>query len=447
MSISNKIAWLECQLLYPHHFEQQERYLEYIIEQRSSAARAFTHGFSQLKINHGQLHEKQFSLLQIKGIMPDGCIFDNLINANMPPPLEIPGNIKNQLIYLALPTYQPGQTFLNTEPDSRQQSGRYILEHVDTVMYSAEQYSSEKIETARLQPRFLLESEELGGFTYLPVARILEVTTEGAIRLDKNFIAPVIDIAASNTLIHYLDNINGLLEQRSNALSDRFQTDTSSSGSSSISDFMLLQIMNRYKPRLEHFKSIANQTHPESLYLELLGLMGELATFTTATKKPSPVPKYIHENLFVCYQPLIQQINLHLSAVLEQTAISLPVDKRDYGIYVSPIADRSILEDTRLILAIKSDMPTADLKLHIPDHLKIGSVETIRDLVTNQLTGITVDALPIAPREITYTAGYVYFELSKGGDQWASLRRSAGFAFHLAGELNELSIEFWAIRS
>lgn len=445
MSLTNKIAWLESQYLYPHHFQQQERYFEHILEQRSKAIKAFVYGFTSLEINRAQLNERKFSLLNVKGIMPDGCTFDNLLNANQPTPLEIPTTVKNQHIYLALPTYQPGFQFLTTD-NGNQQIGRYKLEEADVYDYSST-HSTERIEVARLQLRFLLESEELGGFTYLPIAKIIEVTPEGAIILDKNFIPPVINVKADPTLSYYLENIIGLLEQRGNALSARFQSSKNNGGSSAVADFMLLQLINRYEPRLQHLHHIASKTHPEFLYFELLGLMGELATFTTLEKRPLPIPTFTHDDLYHCFQPLIQNINLHLSSVLEQTAISLPVEKRQYGIYVSPITDRSLLESTRLILAIKAKMPTNELKTYLPDHLKIGSVDTIRDLVNNQLTGVTITSLAIAPREITYHAGFVYFELDSNSDHWKNLMKSAGFAFHIAGELPELDVEFWAIRS
>jgi type VI secretion system protein ImpJ len=132
--------------------------------------------------------------------------------------------------------------------------------------------------------------------------------------------------------------------------------------------------------------------------------------------------------------------------VLEQTAISLPVEKRQYGIFVSPINDRSLLSSASFVLAIKAKVPTNDLRGYLPDHIKVGSVDTIRDLVNNQLTGIGLTPLPMAPREINYQAGFVYFELNTDSEIWQNLTKSAGFAFHIAGELPELAVEFWAVR-
>ena len=59
----------------------------------------------------------------------------------------------------------------------------------------------------------------------------------------------------------------------------------------------------------------------------------------------------------------------------------------------------------------------------------------------------TLQPMAVAPRQIPYHAGFVYFELDKSNELWRSLKTSGGVAFHQAGEFPGLSMEFWAIRS
>jgi type VI secretion system protein ImpJ len=54
--------------------------------------------------------------------------------------------------------------------------------------------------------------------------------------------------------------------------------------------------------------------------------------------------------------------------------------------------------------------------------------------------------MPVAPRQIPFHAGFVYFELDQSNELWAQLQNSGGIALHLAGEFPGLSLEFWAIR-
>ena len=57
-------------------------------------------------------------------------------------------------------------------------------------------------------------------------------------------------------------------------------------------------------------------------------------------------------------------------------------------------------------------------------------------------------ALPVAPRQIPYHAGYTYFELdTRNNDLWRQLDQSGGLAMHIAGEFPGLELAFWAIRT
>jgi type VI secretion system protein ImpJ len=54
--------------------------------------------------------------------------------------------------------------------------------------------------------------------------------------------------------------------------------------------------------------------------------------------------------------------------------------------------------------------------------------------------------LPVAPREIPFHAGTIYFELDRANPLWNDLKTSGGFAFHIGGDFPGLAMEFWAIR-
>jgi type VI secretion system protein ImpJ len=54
--------------------------------------------------------------------------------------------------------------------------------------------------------------------------------------------------------------------------------------------------------------------------------------------------------------------------------------------------------------------------------------------------------VPVAPRQIPYHAGYVYFELDQSHELWGQLKTSGGIALHVSGEFPGLIMELWAIR-
>jgi type VI secretion system protein ImpJ len=99
------------------------------------------------------------------------------------------------------------------------------------------------------------------------------------------------------------------------------------------------------------------------------------------------------------------------------------------------------------VLAVNAQIPSEALRLRFPAQVKIGPAERIRDLVNLQLPGVAVKAMPVAPRQIPYHAGFSYFELeTRGSELWRQLERSAGLAMHVSGDFPGLELEFWAIR-
>jgi type VI secretion system protein ImpJ len=67
--------------------------------------------------------------------------------------------------------------------------------------------------------------------------------------------------------------------------------------------------------------------------------------------------------------------------------------------------------------------------------------------VNLQLPGIALHAIPVAPRQIPYHAGFVYFELDQANELWGQLKASGGIGLHVGGEFPGLKLEFWAIRA
>ena len=100
-----------------------------------------------------------------------------------------------------------------------------------------------------------------------------------------------------------------------------------------------------------------------------------------------------------------------------------------------------------VVLAARADVPAEDLRRRFPQQLKIGPSEKIGDLVRLALPGVGVHAVPVAPRQIPYHAGFAYFELDQNDDLWKQLKNSGGIALHVGGEFPGLAMEFWAIRS
>ena len=101
---------------------------------------------------------------------------------------------------------------------------------------------------------------------------------------------------------------------------------------------------------------------------------------------------------------------------------------------------------SNFVLAVNAQMPSDQLRQRFPAQSKLGPVDRIRDLVNLQLPGIGLRALPTAPRQLPFHAGFHSFELDRGGDLWKQFERSGSLALHVAGDFPGLELELWAIR-
>jgi type VI secretion system protein ImpJ len=212
-----------------------------------------------------------------------------------------------------------------------------------------------------------------------------------------------------------------------------------------VSDFLLLQSVNRAQKLLSHWAD-AGAVHPADLYAALVQMSGDFATFVEATRRPANYPPYRHADLQRSFAPVIADLRRALSAVIEQTATPIPLQERRHGVRVGAIVDRTILRSASFVLAVQADVPTETLRRLFPSQVKIGAVEQIRELVNVALPGIAIRPLPVAPRQLPFYAGATYFELDRNSPHWQHMQTSGGFALHVSGDFPNLNIELWAIR-
>ncbi len=121
-------------------------------------------------------------------------------------------------------------------------------------------------------------------------------------------------------------------------------------------------------------------------------MAGEFATFLE-TRRPNTYPAYRHDDLQRSFAPVVADLRRALSAVLEQTAIPIPLREARHGVRVGPITDRSILRASNFVMTVQCDMPAETLRRLFPTQVKIGAVEHIRELVNVALPGIAVRPL------------------------------------------------------
>jgi len=443
MSLDSKVVWSEGMFLNPQHFQQQERYFERYVNGKCSAFGAYGWGLHEYAIDLELLKLGKVSISRARGVFPDGTPFSFPDLDDSPPVLEVAENTHNTVVYLAVPVKRPGAVDVLPEKDS-QGLARYYSAEQDIRDVTSENGDNTSIHVGKLRFRLLLETDDLSGYACIGILRISESREDKNVLLDDQYIPTCLDCDVSGKLSGFLTELIGLVHHRGESIAGRL-ADTQRGGTAEIADYMMLQLLNRLEPMATHL-SQKQSLHPMELYTEVVQMVGELSTFATKNKRPPVFPAYLHDNLQESFVPVMSAMRQCLSMVYEQTAVSLSLVEKKYGIRVAQIPDPSYIGSAMFVLAVRADVPENTLRTHLPGQIKIGPVERIRQLVNAAMPGIPIKPLPVAPRQLPYHSGFTYFELERHSDFWKELKHSGGFAVHVGGDFPGIEIEFWAIR-
>ena len=443
MSAYNKIIWSEGLFLRPQHFQQQSRFIERFLETRCQALRSHSWGCVTLEVERDLLAIGKFGLRRASGVFPDGTPFRMPDDEPLPPPLDIDANVREEIVYLTVPVRQPSS--LEVDRAAAQDNVvRHSIREFEIRDTTADGGGTALLEVAPLRTRLMLAHEPLEGHSRIPIARIIERRADQRVALDEAFIPTVLDARSATVLATFMAELQGRLHQRGETLAGQV-SGTGRGGAAEIADFLMLQAINRAEPLATHFLS-GGLVHPEDFYRFCVCLAGELSTFTSTSKRPVSLPAYVHEQLRESFEPVMEALRRAFDTLLVPLATRIPIETKQYGFSVAAVPDRTLFKSAVFVLGVRADIGAEEVRKRIPAQLKIAPAEKIREHAKLGLSGITLQPVPVAPRQIPYHAGFVYFELDQASELWTQLSSSGSIGMHLAGEFLGLTMELWAIR-
>ena len=75
MSWRSAVVWSQGMFLQPHHFQQEARFVEHLVDTRVRAAEPYAWGFAELVIDEAQLALGRMALARASGVLTDGTPF------------------------------------------------------------------------------------------------------------------------------------------------------------------------------------------------------------------------------------------------------------------------------------------------------------------------------------------------------------------------------------
>lgn len=443
MSMRSKVLWSEGLFLQAQHFQQQDRFFLGQLREFAANCLPYAWGFTELEFDAELLRQGKLSIKKASGVFPDGTLFSIPEVDSLPGTLDVgPLEVGVTELTLCIPLQRHGASEVADESEPGLRYLRSLASYRDSTSDKGQEAD---IEIAQLNCQFRRGSEDLSGYSMLPIARLGRSSQDAPAEMDTDFVPPLLNIRASAYMAAKLEEILGLIQYRAESLSGRLRNNERGS-SAAIQDFMCLQLLNRVEPLFAHVAR-ANFLHPYNLYLYLIQFLGEFASFTESRLLPPEMPRYQQAALTSTFQQLFAISREYLSTVQEQTAVMMDLTERKYGIHVAPINDRSQLDSCIFVLSVKGKVDRTQLRKSLPSLIRIAPVEKIRDIISARTSGIPVSPMTSDPRQLPYSSEATYFELDQSGELWALMKKSGGFAIHVDMDIPELQMELWVIRT
>jgi type VI secretion system protein ImpJ len=384
--------------------------------------------------------------------MPDGLVFD-IPEGDHPP---APRNVQD---YFAATADKLG-VFLVT-PVERQDGGNIILQQAEsrretryrteTVHLSDENTGSDlrAVEVARpgFQIRFMGES--LLEYTTIQLAEVVR-NPNGTFQLNDRFVPPCLRLEASERLMALGRRLLELLVGKSASLVDRSRAAAQQREVSpgDVTALGLLSTVNAYLPVLRH-QVTHGLSHPEALYLSLVGLAGQLTAYVPESGvHPRDFPAYDHAAPTTCFNRLGELLVQMLGgARVQANYVELPMRMERQNLYRAAI-DEALLESAQFFLIARSDALAEDqLIRELPRMLRIASPDTIEAVLRSYTRALTIEHTHRLPSALPVDAQANYFQLQKRGPFWEAICDSKALALFLPSEFSGVDLKLVAVQS
>jgi len=436
------VLWTKGVLLSPQHLQAQDRHHEETLAFQVGALSFCPWGFVRLAFDHEALAGGTLVLTAVAGRFPDGLLFDAPQGGTTPAPKPLAEAFgpdqRTLLAYLAVPEYRPGAR--NIARTSDRTAARWLADE-QLVRDETTGLSERPIQVAPPGLRLLLEGEAIEGYTTLPVAR-LQRAASGAISFDHTFIPPLLDLAASDTLMSLARRLTERLAAKSASLAGSRRQRNQGLADFSVADvsaFWLLYTLNTHFPAVRHLYEVRHG-HPEQLWEAMLSLVGALSTFAT-TADARTLPAYDHLRLGEGFAELERRLYELLEGAVVDAAVSLPLKPVRSTLHAVAIDQAKWLDAPQWFLAVSAPVRQQELITKVLSGCKVGSADAVDTLIRQALQGLELAHMSSPPGAVPVKLDFQYFAIRQVGEAWQQVVRARNLAVYVPAELVDARFE------
>ncbi len=440
------MLWGEGLFLRPQHFQRQDAYHEARLHQVASAINPYAWGVRSLDIDREALVNSSLRFNELSVIFPDGTLFSAPQGDSLPAAVslaEVPLSQQSITFYLAMPALNPhgGNAADAGNKSASVRFNQYGVETPDLFTQAA----SAEVMFLGSQVRLVSQFEALDAYVSVPVVRLLREAT-GGFRIDPSFMPPCVSIKSNAMLFLQLRRLMDALQAKVSALYGHHREPSKNViefRSGDVASFWLLHTASAASASLAHlFHHPA--LHPERYFEQLLGLAGQLMTFSR-THVLADLPVYTHADPGPGFGLLHSIIKELLDTVISARYFAIALSETKPGYHAGRLDSGKIDERTTFYLSVAANMPALELVEVIPQRFKIGAPDDVEKFVLAAMPGVRLVHCPQVPAALPVKPDTYYFSVEGKSALYERMLQAQSISIYVPSGIQNLQLELMAV--
>lgn len=448
----DKPLWHEGLILTQQHFQQQDRWTGFAMQQFATAALAEPWGTLGVEVDEEALATGRLRLTRLKLRFPDGTPIDTTLADALPAARDLTQGV---------PAEQPGVTVLAALalPDANGNNCRFDETTIARPRRSFREFvkvqdlngtTETEIAADRHAVRLLFDFESHADDTVCAIARLTRSGSGaggGQFQLDRTFVPPCLTLGSHPLHLERISRLADILQAKSAALgarrSERIER-VAEYGVADVQLFWLLHCVHAAWPQLRLFATHPGRP-PEHLYATLAQLATALMTFSTGGQL-TDIPAYDHVRADQVFAKLESMIRDLLDAIIPSRVVSIGLTRKTSTMWSGQFLDERIVgEAADWYLSVNAPMPAFQLIEQFPRLCKIGAPDDVEQIVNSALSGIPLKAVQRVPAVIPVRLDNQYFALDSSSAAHAKMLAARACQVYLPASVPDASLELYAV--
>lgn len=274
------------------------------------------------------------------------------------------------------------------------------------------------------------EELELETTDSIKIAKVVATGDVGRpFAISRSYAPPLLVLQGCPPLVEDINKVVSQIAAKVRVVSGR----TTTVSTADLPNMWMRYTLARMTPLLRHLLSTGS-TNPFDFYSALVETAGALSAF--ALQEPADLPVYKHDDMFACYNELLDFIDTHLGGAVPDRFSELKLEIQTVGgrrFYATKsLTAEQVDPRNHFFIGIKAQIEKQELLDLVAQSGKAASIEGLGSILMMNLDGLKIEHLPGAPTEIASKTGYEYFKVESHGTEWNRVKAEYSFALSLA---------------